>query len=136
MNVKNPIEVAVKVMTSSDHCLLAGEGATQFAHQMGFEKTDSAALTSDYASRALEAAKAESLRGVNEGASGTVGAVVLDRWGNLAAATSTGGLANKRRGRVGDSPVNGAGVYADKQGKAPSYVPVRSKTFTHLRARD
>ena len=53
---------------------------------------------------------------MNEGATGTVGAVAIDTEGNLAAATSTGGLANKRKGRVGDSPVNGAGVFADKEG--------------------
>ena len=111
-------------MTSTDHCLLVGEGATRFAlEQEGFEEVDSASLTSEYARQTLEAAKAESLSGVNEGPSGTVGAVALDRWGNLAAATSTGGLANNMRGRVGDSPINGAGVYADEKGKrAPALV--------------
>ncbi len=100
-------------MTSSPHCLLVGEGATKFARDEGFAHVTSAELATDYSRQSLEIARAESRTGVNEGSNGTVGAVAMDRWGNLAAATSTGGLANKKKGRVGDSPIIGAGVYAD-----------------------
>ncbi len=103
-------------MTSTSHCLLVGEGANKFAREAGFAHVATSELVSEYATTSLEAAKAEGVAGMNEGSNGTVGAVAIDRWGNMAAATSTGGMANQKRGRVGDSPINGAGVYADSKG--------------------
>ena len=123
--VKNPIRLARLVMEKSPHVLMAGEGAEAFGREQGgvefvpdsYFHTD---LRWQQLQRALEAEKAKkgaALRPRSDdpaGATyfGTVGAVALDRAGNLAAATSTGGLTNKRFGRVGDSPIIGAGTYA------------------------
>ena len=93
--VKNPVLVARRVMQITPHVLLAGEGALAFARRCGFEDHDPAA------GRRARAARL-----------GTVGAVALDATGELAAATSTGGTAMKMPGRIGDSPIPGAGNYA------------------------
>jgi beta-aspartyl-peptidase (threonine type) len=100
--VKNPVVLARRVMEGSPHVMLAGPGADAFAVAEGFEQ-----MPPEYFSvpeRREELAEAQKL--------GTVGAVALDQRGHLAAATSTGGTVNKRFGRVGDSPVIGAGTYA------------------------
>jgi beta-aspartyl-peptidase (threonine type) len=118
--VKNAIQVAATVMTDTDHCMLAGEAATKFAESRGFKRISNDALVTEWAKRAwLEDAKRkDGSAAVNELGDdiGTVGAVALDSDGHLAAATSTGGLSNKLRGRVGDTPILGAGVFADDKG--------------------
>ncbi len=107
----NPIAIARHVMDSSRHVLLAGEGARRFALARGFVPADPSAMTTELARRRLEAARAKK---TTEGwAGGTVGAVAKDMLGHVAAATSTGGMVNKHVGRVGDSPILGAGTYAD-----------------------
>lgn len=120
--VKNPILVAEKVMTETDHLILAGEGAQAFARRMGFEDHD--CITENARAR-LERVKKEgsphfpkinqALGIINE-KMGTVGAVAIDRNGHLAAATSSGGIAGRLTGRVGDSCLPGAGTYASAYG--------------------
>ncbi|HYM28313.1 MAG TPA: isoaspartyl peptidase/L-asparaginase [Steroidobacteraceae bacterium] len=115
-HVKNPIELARLVMEQSPHVLLVGDGAEEFALEHGVALVPRSYFRTERRERELEEArKAEAARARAAGvtASGTVGAVALDRAGNLAAATSTGGLTNKHLGRVGDSPLIGAGTYAN-----------------------
>lgn len=115
---RNPVLAARAVMEKSPHVFLAGEGAMRFCREAGLEFMDPAwfgterrldALRQEMARRAAGAADTRS----DADRHGTVGAVALDRHGNLAAATSTGGLTAKTPGRVGDSPVIGAGTWAD-----------------------
>jgi len=114
----NPIAVARAVLEDGRHVLYAGEGAARFAREHGFVPVSSEAMTTDAARARWAAARAGQ---VGEGwAGGTVGAVARDVRGAVAAATSTGGLVNKRVGRVGDSPLPGAGTYADREGGACS----------------
>ena len=124
-NVRNPVLLARKVMTESVHVMLIGEGAEAFARQQGIVFEDDAYFHTDYRWEQLQKAKARERE--NAQASGTpdtwlstVGAVALDSAGNLAAATSTGGMTNKQWGRVGDVPVIGAGTYADNESCAVS----------------
>ena len=129
-NIKNPINLALKVMTNSEHVMLMGEGAEEFARQQGFEKMDPAYFHTDFRWQQLQRAKAkESAQNETAPSSpedqrdqwfSTVGAVALDRNGDLAAGTSTGGTSNKRWGRVGDSPIIGAGTYANNKSCAVS----------------
>jgi beta-aspartyl-peptidase (threonine type) len=116
-HVKNPIELARMVMERTPHVLLAGEGAEEFALQQGVELVPGSYFHTERRWKQLEEAqKAErtaSVSGEDIAYFGTVGAVARDRSGNLAAATSTGGMTNKRWGRIGDSPIIGAGTYAD-----------------------
>lgn len=124
--VRNPVQVARKVMEETDHVLLSGEGALKFARLMGFPDYDpvTAARRRDWQEKreALEEKRpgrsrlARLLRVHPELGGGTVGAVALDRRGKLAAATSTGGVTLKLPGRVGDTPVPGAGNYASPAG--------------------
>ncbi len=129
--IRNPVTAARAVMEKSKHVMLTGKGAEAFAREAGLEivdpsyfhtddrwnglqrarKLDSTRQQLDHADTAVTSAKlgAEHL----DYKFGTVGAVALDRQGNLAAATSTGGMTNKKYGRVGDAPVIGAGTYAD-----------------------
>ncbi|MGZ5098616.1 MAG: isoaspartyl peptidase/L-asparaginase family protein, partial [Usitatibacter sp.] len=121
--VKNPVLVARKVMEETDHVMLAGEGAQRFARVMGFGDHDpvTAARKADWQDKR---ARVEEVLGKHslkmrrflkehpEYAGGTVGAAAVDRHGVLAAATSTGGVTMKLVGRVGDSPIPGAGNYA------------------------
>jgi L-asparaginase / beta-aspartyl-peptidase len=124
-HVKNPIGLARLVMDKSPHVMLIGEGAEKFARERGLEFVPNTYFRTPYRERELQRAL-ERERRVNEGAAlsaeshrgtitGTVGAVAIDRDGNLAAATSTGGMTNKRYGRVGDSPLIGAGTYANNE---------------------
>lgn len=114
----HPIAIARRVMDGSHHVLLAAEGAARFAIAEGFERADEAAMITEAARRKLEAARAKN---APEGwAGGTVGAVARDASGHVAAATSTGGMVNKHAGRVGDSPIIGAGTYADDEAGACS----------------
>jgi len=125
---RNPIAIARAALEDGRHVLYAGEGAAAFAVERGFERATSEAMTTAYA-RARWAALRDALSGpanpsdVEAGPTaggGTVGAVARDPLGLVAAATSTGGLVNKRVGRVGDSPLLGAGTYADGDGGACS----------------
>ena len=115
--VKNPILAARAVMDDSDHVMLAGTGADRFAHEVGLEIVPNAYFHTERRRAQLERALGPQARadGTPDGEDrhGTVGAVALDRDGHLAAGTSTGGMTAKRWGRVGDSPVIGAGTWAD-----------------------
>lgn len=115
-HVKNPIELARMVMERTPHVLLAGEGAEEFALEQGMALVPGSYFYTERRWKQLEDAQRENR--IADATSdtdyfGTVGAVALDRHGNLAAATSTGGMTNKRWGRIGDSPIIGAGTYAD-----------------------
>ncbi len=131
--IRNPIRAAHAVMEKSGHVLLMGQGADTFAAEQGLEIVDPAYFYTqsrwDQLQRAI--ARERVVRDHdddlappplpdNDKKRGTVGAVALDRHGNLAAGTSTGGLTNKRFGRVGDSPIIGAGTYADNRSVAVS----------------
>jgi beta-aspartyl-peptidase (threonine type) len=107
---KNPIAIARAALDDAKHVLYCGHGAVAFAKERGFEPSDPAAMITNEARAQL----ASYLRSHTvAGPAGTVGAVARDKHGHLAAATSTGGVLGKRLGRVGDSPLLGAGTYAD-----------------------
>jgi beta-aspartyl-peptidase (threonine type) len=127
-NIKNPITAARAVMDKSEHVMMAGKGAELFAAVNGCTIVDpSYFFTTQRWNDLLEAKKDDSLKALHRDSTtgflkqpdnhdykyGTVGAVALDTYGNLAAATSTGGMTDKRYGRIGDSPIIGAGTYAD-----------------------
>ncbi len=116
-HVRNPVSLARLVMERSDHVLLAGEGAEAFALRHGV-----AYSTQDYffTQRRWEALAEAKAAAAPQLSGGTVGAVALDAAGDLAAATSTGGMTNMLPGRIGDSPVIGAGTYADSRTVAVS----------------
>jgi beta-aspartyl-peptidase (threonine type) len=126
LHVKNPIALARIVMEKSPHLLFVRDGAEQFAREQGMELVDQSYFFTqrswDRLQRQLEKENEKSSAepvSRNEtfftGAGGTVGAVALDKSGNLAAGTSTGGMSNKKSGRVGDSPIIGAGTYASNK---------------------
>jgi len=122
---EHPIAIARRVMDATPHVLLAAEGASRFAVAQGFVPADEASMITDAARRKWEAARAkgttESWAGDAPSTSGgTVGAVARDQSGHVAGATSTGGMVNKLVGRVGDSPIVGAGNYADDEAGACS----------------
>ncbi len=105
-DIKNPISAAIMVMNESEHVMLSGKGASDFAKTMNIEIVDSSYFrTENRWEGLLKALKAEK--------HGTVGCVALDKQGNLAAGTSTGGMTNKKYGRIGDAPIIGAGTYAN-----------------------
>ena len=118
--VKNPILLARAVMDGSPHVMFARDGAESFAEEQGLEIVEESYFYTESRMRALERAKeaeqggSAALRTESEKL-GTVGAVALDRNGDLAAGTSTGGITNKLWGRVGDSPIIGAGTYASNE---------------------
>jgi beta-aspartyl-peptidase (threonine type) len=121
-HVKNPISLARLVMEKSPHVLMAGPGAEKFAKEHGVELVDAKYFFTQDRWDALQKAKEAEKAGASgdkrfflsdQDLHGTVGAVALDRNGNLAAATSTGGKTGKLPGRIGDSPIVGAGTYAD-----------------------
>ena len=116
---KNPIDVARAVLTDGRHVLYAGEGAAAFARAAGFQPSTSELMTTESARRKWR----ELQKGAMPSGSvptGTVGAVARDARGVCAAATSTGGILGKKSGRVGDSPVVGAGTFADDEAGAAS----------------
>ncbi len=118
-NVKNPVELARKVMEESEHVFLAGIGAEEFARLKKLEFKNDKYFYDEFRYKQWM-----DIRGTDrfqldhspeEDKFGTVGAVALDQSGNVAAATSTGGMTNKKYGRVGDSPIIGAGTYANNK---------------------
>jgi beta-aspartyl-peptidase (threonine type) len=132
-DLANPVLLARAVLDAGEHVLLAGPSAWRFAAEVGFARSAPGALVTERARQRLqaalassrdrdaeiagalarEAAGAASIEREREG--GTVGAVARDRHGRLAAATSTGGIVRKRSGRIGDSPIPGAGTWADRE---------------------
>lgn len=115
--IKNPILAARLVMDSSNHVLLSGKGADEFARLYGLDIVDNLYFDTE---RSYQEYLRVKQRTLSEGRKGTVGAVALDKNGNLAAATSTGGMTFKRYGRIGDSPIIGAGTYANNESCAVS----------------
>jgi L-asparaginase / beta-aspartyl-peptidase len=111
--VKNPISLARLVMTKTKHVLLTADGAEKFADEMKVDRVPNEYFSTNDAEVELKEVQAEVQREVEQRKMGTVGCVVLDKAGNLAAGTSTGGTTNKKYGRVGDSPIISAGTYAD-----------------------
>jgi len=133
-NVKNPISLARRVMDNSSHVLISGNGAFEFAHQQKVELEDDQYFFDDFRYQQWkEVVGSDTVQLDHSGSSatppaagdkekkfGTVGAVALDASGHLAAATSTGGMTNKKWQRVGDSPIIGAGTYANDESCAIS----------------
>ncbi|MDA8656377.1 isoaspartyl peptidase/L-asparaginase [Luminiphilus sp.] len=137
--VKSPIALARTVMEDSPHVMLAAKGAEAFATAQGIESVDPDYFGTERRRKALEAYKADEYAGVEPEADykfGTVGVVVLDKAGNLVAGTSTGGMTGKRWGRVGDSPIIGAGTYADNRSCAVSATGHGEFFIRHTVARD
>jgi len=121
--VKNPILLARAVMETSEHVMMAREGAETFAKENGLEFVDPGYFRTQARWESYKRALEREEKGARLDVDykfGTVGAVALDRAGNLAAGTSTGGMTLKRWGRIGDSPVIGAGTYADNRSCAVS----------------
>jgi beta-aspartyl-peptidase (threonine type) len=119
-HTRNPIRVARAIMERTEHLLMVGEGADAVAESLGFSPVPQSYFATDWRRRMLDKIKTMMADGSYATASdaqkhGTVGAAALDAAGNLAAGTSTGGYTNKPLGRVGDSPVIGAGTYADNR---------------------
>ena len=114
--IRHPILLARKVMEESPHVMLAGRGAEEFAAEHTIETMPPEWFGTDARREALERVKTEQVSALDVDIKfGTVGAVALDRQGNLAAGTSTGGMTGKRWSRIGDAPVIGAGTYADNR---------------------
>lgn len=119
--IKNPISLAKDVMLRSEHVFLAGEGALKFAQDMNYEFLEADYFFDQFRFDQWQEIKNSDTFQLDHSQSkkdekfGTVGAVSLDQYGNLAAATSTGGMTNKKWGRVGDSPMIGAGTYANNE---------------------
>lgn len=118
---RNPVRLARAVMEQSPHVMLSGEGADRFSRETGLEQVDPDWFATDERRRQLDAMKARGDAYFDVDLKyGTVGAVARDADGHIAAATSTGGLTGKRYGRIGDSPILGAGTWADDRGAAIS----------------
>jgi beta-aspartyl-peptidase (threonine type) len=123
--IRNPITAAYAVMTKSEHVMLTGKGAETFAQQQGLEIVDPSYFFDSTRYQQWQNVKQKELEKtatlmdnfedpyIKDTKFGTVGAVALDQYGNIAAGTSTGGMTNKKWGRVGDAPIIGAGTYAD-----------------------
>ncbi|MGN7721391.1 isoaspartyl peptidase/L-asparaginase family protein [Chitinophaga sp. 22620] len=131
--IKNPVSLARAVMEKSEHVMMAGRGAEQFAAEAGIEIVDTSYFRTEERWRGLQKALAEDSAKTKldhsstklgimniDNKFGTVGCVALDKKGNLAAGTSTGGMTNKKYGRIGDAPVIGAGTYANNNTVAVS----------------
>ena len=125
-NVRNPIELAMEVMRNSNHVFLSGKGANDFAIKQGIKlepdefffsqfRYDQWKAIRDSDNYALDHTHQELEELMRDKKFGTVGAVACDTEGNIAAATSTGGMTNKKYGRIGDSPLIGAGTYANNK---------------------
>lgn len=128
-DVKSPIELAIKIMTDSEHVMLSGEGASIFAKEKGLEIVDPSYFYTEERFKSLEKIKESEKTQldhddkkaafydpiIKDSKFGTVGCVALDKFGNIAAGTSTGGMTNKRWGRIGDAPIIGSGTYANNK---------------------
>ena len=129
-NVKSPIELAIKVMTDSDHVMLSGKGASIFAKEKGLEIVDPSYFYTERRFKSLQRIKNKNKTeldhdddkkaafydaDIKNAKFGTVGCVALDKSGNISAGTSTGGMTNKRWGRIGDAPIIGSGTYANNK---------------------
>jgi beta-aspartyl-peptidase (threonine type) len=121
-NIKNPITAALAVMEHSDHVFMVGKGAEEFAKLQSCQTVDPSYFRTERRWNSLQRIKEKeaieakkNLTELSESKHGTVGAVALDKAGNITAGTSTGGMTNKRYNRVGDSPIIGAGTYADNE---------------------
>jgi L-asparaginase / beta-aspartyl-peptidase len=125
-NVRNPIELAAEVLSKSNHVFLSGKGANDFAIKQGIKLEPDEFFFSEFRYdqwKAIRDSDNYSLDHTHQGLEelmkdkkfGTVGAVACDGYGNIAAGTSTGGMTNKKYGRIGDSPIIGAGTYADNR---------------------
>ncbi|WP_424492655.1 isoaspartyl peptidase/L-asparaginase family protein [Salinimicrobium sp. GXAS 041] len=127
--VKNPINLAYEVMVNSEHVMMAGKGAETFAKKQGLELVDPEYFYTENRFKSLQRIKDSEKTEldhddhrsafidpyIKDSKYGTVGAAALDKHGNLAAGTSTGGMTNKRWGRIGDAPIIGAGTYANNK---------------------
>lgn len=130
--IKNPIGAALLVMQKTRHVLLMGAGAERFAESQGVEMVDNDYFWTDRHREMWAKSKKDKAAAENETESkGTVGCVVLDSEGNLAAGTSTGGVTLKMPGRVGDSPIIGAGTYADNATCAVSCTGTGEEYIRH-----
>lgn len=142
--VKSPIGLARLVMTKTRHVLLSGAGAEEFATLQGVPRVPNSAFDTEKRRKMLEEWRAEQnaktsaslpSRALHSHGYGTVGCVALDTHGNLAAATSTGGLTGKRWGRVGDAPIVGAGTYANNATCAVSCTGTGEQFMRHVIAK-
>ncbi|HAX95699.1 MAG TPA: beta-aspartyl-peptidase [Prolixibacteraceae bacterium] len=112
-DIKNPIQAALKVMEESEHVMLSGKGASEFARSKGLNMVSNSYFRTKERSDSFRNLKKKEKEEAKIDKHGTVGCVALDRDGNICAGTSTGGMMNKRYGRIGDSPIIGAGTWAD-----------------------
>lgn len=118
-NIKNPITAARAVLENSEHVMMVGKGAEEFSEKQGLETTDPAYFKTDRRWNSLqkilekEKSLGMDITALADSKYGTVGAVALDKSGNIVAGTSTGGMTNKKYNRIGDSPIIGAGTYAN-----------------------
>ncbi len=133
--VKNPISLARLVMQNTKHVLLAAAGAERFATEQKVERVENSYFDTERRRKSFEEWKNEQASTVPGYTYGTVGCVALDKKGNLAAATSTGGMTGKRWGRVGDAPIVGAGTYANNESCAISCTGTGEEFIRHGVAR-
>ena len=112
--IKNPISAAISVMNSSPHVMLSGPGADKFAKSQKLDLKPNSYFITERRLNSLKSAKSKETSSINiEQKIGTVGCVALDKFGNISAGTSTGGMTNKRWNRIGDAPIIGSGTYAN-----------------------
>jgi len=114
-DIKNPIDAAREVMYNSDHVFLSGKGASEFAKKQGLEIVPNTYFYTKSRHESLEKLLKKERERTSKDNMGTVGCAVLDTNGNLSAGTSTGGMTNKKYGRIGDAPIIGAGTYANNK---------------------
>lgn len=114
-DIRNPIKAVRLVMDKSEHVMLSGKGASAFAREQGLDMVKNRYFFTDERYESLKQLQKRERQRSQQDKHGTVGCVALDLQGNLCAGTSTGGMMNKKYGRIGDSPVIGAGTWADNQ---------------------
>jgi beta-aspartyl-peptidase (threonine type) len=114
-DIKNPITAARAVMENSEHVLLSGKGASEFARKQNLEMVKNKYFYTPTRYESLKRLQKQERKRTPSDNTGTVGCVALDVYGNLCAGTSTGGMTNKKYGRIGDSPIIGAGNYANNK---------------------
>lgn len=114
-DIKNPITASREVMLNSEHVFLSGKGASEFAKKRGLEMVPNKYFHTQARHESLMKLKKQEREQNHKDYTGTVGCAVLDIHGNICAGTSTGGMANKKYGRIGDSPIIGAGTYANNK---------------------